>query len=367
MPRIRLFGQRSKLGFGIFYSEFVDSLQRIAIFGRIVEAIDLTADNQITAAVESSSGDDINIWFWLNPYIGSTKGIHIIWSLFESDRLDQTYLYNHLSSGHIIWTPSSWGKKVLLNHGVPDSRVDIVPGGVNPALFHPLLRSTGEQRKAPFRFLTIGKYEKRKGYEPLLLSFLHKFNNDTSVMLDIKADFFLEHAERRSALEQLIKKMGLKNVNLIWGKLDDQGMFSLYNRASAFVYPSRAEGWGLPLIEAIAMGIPTISTFYSGHTEFLSCVDDLFLKIRHTLCPIDDEHFFKYWPRLKELDAQWAEPSTTDIASHMADVIDEYSLWQSNALKASDVVRKDFSWRNSAEAAIRCIMRRGLISVHHGP
>jgi glycosyltransferase involved in cell wall biosynthesis len=362
MPRIRVYGQRSKLGFGVFYSELLDSLKRLAVFGMIVEAVDLTVEEEVRVAIGSSSQEDINIWFWLNSSIPSTKGIHIVWSLFESDLLDEDYIKNYLLLAHVIWTPSSWGKEVLINHGIPKDKVDVVPGGVNPSVFHPLLRTRDNPPDSTFRFLTIGKYEQRKGYEPLLASFLRAFSNDKSVILDIKADFFLNHAERKSELELLVKRMGLQNVNLVWGKLDDIGMFSLYNRASSFVYPSRAEGWGLPLIEAIAMGIPTISTFYSGHSEFLTAIEGLFYKVRHISIPIDDDLFFSFWPKLKPLRPSWADPNEDDLVAHMLNVRENYPIAQEGAIKASSIIRREFSWQNSADTAIHHIMQRGFLS-----
>lgn len=44
----------------------------------------------------------------------------------------------------------------------------------------------------------------------------------------------------------------------------------LYRSADAFVMPSRGEGWGRPIVEAMAMALPVIATNWSGPTEYLS-------------------------------------------------------------------------------------------------
>ena len=49
----------------------------------------------------------------------------------------------------------------------------------------------------------------------------------------------------------------------------NQELPSLYAAADAFVLPSRGEGWGRPVMEAMAMGLPTIATNWSGTTAFL--------------------------------------------------------------------------------------------------
>ncbi|EKX49597.1 hypothetical protein GUITHDRAFT_67737, partial [Guillardia theta CCMP2712] len=43
----------------------------------------------------------------------------------------------------------------------------------------------------------------------------------------------------------------------------------LYQAVDAFVLPSRGEGWGLPLLEAMATALPTVGTNWSGNTEFM--------------------------------------------------------------------------------------------------
>jgi glycosyltransferase involved in cell wall biosynthesis len=53
----------------------------------------------------------------------------------------------------------------------------------------------------------------------------------------------------------------------------------LYRACDVFVLPTRAEGWGLPLIEAVAAGLPIITTMHSGHTEFLQHVTDSVLPV----------------------------------------------------------------------------------------
>jgi glycosyltransferase involved in cell wall biosynthesis len=45
-------------------------------------------------------------------------------------------------------------------------------------------------------------------------------------------------------------------------------MRDLYSLADAFVLPTRGEGWGIPVAEAMAMGLPVIVTNYSGPTEY---------------------------------------------------------------------------------------------------
>ena len=53
----------------------------------------------------------------------------------------------------------------------------------------------------------------------------------------------------------------------------------LYASADAFVLPTRGEGFGLPIIEAMAMGLPTIATNFSGQTEFMREQNSYLIKV----------------------------------------------------------------------------------------
>jgi glycosyltransferase involved in cell wall biosynthesis len=44
----------------------------------------------------------------------------------------------------------------------------------------------------------------------------------------------------------------------------------MFVRADAFVLPTRGEGWGRPIVEAMSMGLPVIATFWSGMTAYMT-------------------------------------------------------------------------------------------------
>lgn len=342
------------------FSEFADHLRNLSWIGSFIEEVDASDAGALQAAAERSRESDINIWFVRHPMWAAFKGARVIWAIFESDTLPQDYIKSLQDLADVIWSPSRWGRDVLTASGIDPSRIDVVPEGVNPNLFHPFLRLPMAQTPRPFRFLAVGKFEERKAYPQLLEAFASVFRNDPQVQLVLKADFFVQPEPAQRALQALVDSMDLRNVRMVWGALPTNELLGLYSMCDAMVFPSRAEGWGLPLIEAIASGLPAVSTVYSGHSEFLECIADKFIPIGHETEPIADPGYLRFWPGLVGSEARWAAPRVDSISQGMKAVYESSGHWQTLALEASHTIRQQFSWRAAADKAYESLTRRGL-------
>ncbi|MBM4231939.1 MAG: glycosyltransferase family 4 protein [Gammaproteobacteria bacterium] len=362
--RIRFFGQRNILGGGFFFSEFSRAARELAVVGSWIEEIDPDSPEQLSKAIQSSKADDLNNWFWAHHGIAKVRGLNVVWAIFESTRLPEPYLDFLLRNSTLLWVPSAWGRDVLLAHGVSADRVDVVPEGVCSRNFHPFLREPRPVCPSPFKFMVIGKFEERKGLRQLLEGFGQVFSAASDVELYIKADYFLDHERKRAELEAVVKASGLQNIRLVFGALSNVDMLALYCLADAFVFPSRAEGWGLPLIEALACGVPAITTFHSGHTEYLSSVREEVMVIDHALEPISDPDFVRWWPSRDADHGLWARPEPATIARCMREMIENYPLMSGRALRASEVIRERFDWSRSAAKAFQSLADHGLMRTH---
>ena len=359
--RIRLFGQRNILGMGVHFSAFATGLRSMRILGTVVEEFDALDTAALAKAHSTSKSSDINIWFFPLPAMSAFAGTRIIWAIFEADVLPDKFI-RELSSAHAVWVPSEWGRRVLIDNGLPAGLVDVIPEGVSASAFHPFIRTDVSTAAANFYFLAVGKYEQRKGYEALLEGFRQAFGANPAVRLMIKGDFFLKRDEKKIALEKLVSSMGISNVHLLWGSWSPELVFGLYNKADCFVFPSRAEGWGLPLIEAIASGLPVISTYYSGHTEYLSQIRGGFREIDFDLTPITDPEFLGYWGGQPEGRVpSWAAPSAESVAYHMTRVVENRVAERGRAFENSLKIRSQFDWQVMLDRALASLIRRGLM------
>ena len=138
-------------------------------------------------------------------------------------------------------------------------RIDIVPLGVNEA-FKPsdqldqnLLERVKEKFKLPDRFLLyVGRLNVRKNIETLLnaVPLLHDKN--------IKLVVVGESDWKKPDLEKLLSNEKIKERIITTGSISNSELIAMYALSHIFCFPSFAEGFGLPPLEAMASGVPVI-------------------------------------------------------------------------------------------------------------
>jgi glycosyltransferase involved in cell wall biosynthesis len=150
----------------------------------------------------------------------------------------------------------------------------VVPLGVDHGLFHPPMESAS---RSDFRarlgltgpwFCTLGTLEPRKNLTVVIRAF-RKFLEATESR-DTKLVLAGTRGWKTEALEAALAEAGDSRSNIVLpGFLSDQDLPLLYHGASAFLFPSLAEGFGLPPLEAMACGAPVISSNASCMPEVL--------------------------------------------------------------------------------------------------
>lgn len=151
------------------------------------------------------------------------------------------------AAGLIVQTENvvAWASEILS----PD-RVHVLP---NPlAIDPPALDSSGHAEvHDPFRIIAVGRLVHQKGFDLLLEAVAH-VSADIRWTLEI-----LGEGPLRAALERQIDHLGLRDRVTMPGNCAD--LASAYERADAFVLPSRYEGFPNALLEAMAHGLPVIT------------------------------------------------------------------------------------------------------------
>lgn len=132
---------------------------------------------------------------------------------------------------------------------VPKEKIEVVYQSIDPSYHQPL----NEPRPVPYRYvLCVGTIEKRKN-QLVLVKALAEMEPDLHLVLIGKATPY------QKALVEEASLLGVTNRLHIENHVDDTLLRQYYAHAIAFLYMSRYEGFGIPVAEALAMGIPVIA------------------------------------------------------------------------------------------------------------
>tara|TARA_B100000315_G_scaffold260333_1_gene320920 strand:+ start:4840 stop:5979 length:1140 start_codon:yes stop_codon:yes gene_type:complete len=191
-----------------------------------------------------------------------------------------------------ILTPSTWSKKGFINSGVDGSRVHVVPHGVDTSIFHPdpNIDRPGMRQKLGagddnFLFLNIGAMTTNKGIEQLLAAFARHRQSHPNAQLILKGqdNLYGSGGKLNKRLVAVAEAEGvapdiiLEGLRYIGDDFAPEKMADLYRVVDAYVSPYLAEGFNLPVLEAIASGLPVICTAGGPTDDF--CGDQFSLKI----------------------------------------------------------------------------------------
>lgn len=311
-----------------------------------------TDPESIARLVRHQRPDDTTVFFWLyDPKVlEQIKTRLVLWMMFESTRLPSAWIAR-LSYFDQVWVSSRWGHDVLRANGF-SGEVNVLAAGINPATFVPRdLEPAWAPGLRKLRVLMVGKLERRKGYDVALYA-LARLSKELPVTLVAKADYFM-FPERARQLGTVAQSMGL-DCELVSGKFSTEALAHLYRSGDLFLFPSRAEGFGLPCIEALASGLPTLATGYSGQTSFLDTIPGLYCEIRFDMAPLVDDDYAGFYRGIygQEPFGEWAEPSPDSVVEGIRAIAADYPGWLQRAREAASVIRDRFSWQQVAQNSL---------------
>lgn len=293
--------EEQKLGEGLsltYYGDFENRLQAYPIINHA-----LTRELSIRGVnVQKNAGSsDIAITFFWPPQPPKADHlINIAMFCWEFTSIPDQYVATFNSYDYVI-TFSENDKQMLETNGV-HTPVIVVPMGFDPENFYPMPVQRKDNR---FRFLFVGGTNPRHGFDIAIQAFKEEFSPDEFVELVVKVSASYQGLE-----DELAAGYNIRIVNQF---LSPDQMLSLYNASDALLYTVRGAGLGVPALEALACGVPSITTDWSAISEVID-----HNKVGYTLVDTPNENgVSSVVPNL------YAEPSIPEIRQQMRAIFND--------------------------------------------
>ncbi len=240
------------------------------------------------------------------------------------DQMMRTVLKQGVKRAKTIIVPTEYVKEdVAKTYGIRRNKIIVTHEAVDKNFARPRVNLEKLGITKPF-LLYVGNAYPHKNIERLILAFgklITEYLLDYQLVIAGKKDSFHEN------LEQTIQDVGLEERVVFTGFVSDQELAGLYKHASLYVFPSLSEGFGLPPLEAMAHGLPVVSSDATCLPEILG----------------DAAEYFN--PR-----------NIADMARVMSSVLIDLKL-QSKLAKKGLKQYKKYSWKDTAKQTLEVYLK----------
>ncbi len=154
------------------------------------------------------------------------------------------------TSAHVIAVSEATRSDLLKYYPIPESKIRVIPHGVEDAFFEVGARRCPQDLRK--YILCVSTLHPHKNIDRLVRAFRQVHHRHPEFRLVIAG----MHGFQTTEVERTIIECGLGAHVHITGWIPREELLDLYHRAWAFVYPSTFEGFGMPVLEALAAAIP---------------------------------------------------------------------------------------------------------------
>ena len=280
-------------------------------------------------------------------------------ALVETDICNLEWI-NHINAMDHVIVPSNFTKDVIMNTAKfvkPQTPISVVPEWFNENIRNEkLIKKINSDERYRFEtkknLLVIGTLtsqvieDDRKNLVNTIAWALEALKDQPDVGIIAKVSVGKATAEDRSITLNFINSV-IKNfrngpfprIHLVHGQMSNSEIAALYSLDSlvGYISATRGEGYGLPMVDAAAAGLPVLTTDWSGHLDFL---DKKFLKVDYDLVKIRDS---RVDGRIFVKNAQWANPKKESFQDNLHKLLSNQEAYFKKSQDLRKKVRRKFS------------------------
>lgn len=245
----------------------------------------------------------------------------------ESDRMNPLWL-PAVNAMDVVIVPTHHTEKVIRSAGHVTTELVVIPESYTHAIQDRQcvgnVSTFLDKLETKFNFLVVGQVTStspaldRKNIFGTLKCICDAFRTDDQVGIVLKTNMGRNtRIDRKNAVNYITtylresRRGTTPRVHLLHGDMSDAEVATLYSHdnVKALVSLTRGEGFGLPLLEAAASGLPVIATDWGGHLDFMNL--GRFIKVRYTLQAIPAvkvDHAQDERANIWMQDSRWAQP-----------------------------------------------------------
>jgi glycosyltransferase involved in cell wall biosynthesis len=202
-------------------------------------------------------------------------------TLFETDSFPIDWLEGFRAVDE-VWVPTEFNRRTFAVAGIPEERLRVVGYSVDTDFYAPATRTSSPK----VRLLYVVSNLNRKDPGLLIRAYFSAFRRRDPVILTIKTRMseqkFWETVGPQIRVNFDLEDPTNPEIRFVSGTVSEDVMRNLYEETDVYVTTERAKGWDYPVMEAMSMGIPSISIDWSG-SEFLNQSNAFLIKPKTNL------------------------------------------------------------------------------------
>ncbi len=223
-------------------------------------------DRTLTDRPRAHDNPDATLTFTFPPLLDRDRpeeGRHLLMSLYEATKLPPSWVEPLRSFEGTILVPSHHVGRIYERDGINSDQLQRIPYGYNPEVYHP---GSDSNSSGELTLLSVGTPHYRKGFDYLLdVADVAKrrginWRVHSTYKPDTNGDFWED--------PKILNRLENHGFNVTVDSLSEKKMSELYRNSDLVVQPSRSEGFGLVVLEAMASECPVVTSNWGGFLEF---------------------------------------------------------------------------------------------------